>query len=154
MALEVINKNQQVIRAGLRPRTAYSRIIVLELTTVNGLGVEASQESAVLGSRGIVHKVWIHAHGRTVNQVQSGIMQLGIGMSQKILFQPFREFRQALIVNCGGQRNGLTLTGTDHDTELDMGVEFIGDKTKLGVNVVTNNTFISDFQVFFQISEG
>lgn len=154
MPLEVMNTNQQVIRAGLRPRTAYSRIIVLELSTANGLGEIARAESAVLASRGIIHKIWIHSHARSVNQVQSGWIQIGIGMSAEQPFVVFVDFRQSIIQNYGGVRDSLKLTGVDNDTEMDMGVAFSGDKTRLGVKAITNNTFISDFQVFFQISEG
>lgn len=154
MAVEVINRNQQVIRAGLRPRTVYSRIVVLELSTGSGGGQREAVESTTLASRGIVHKMWIHSHGRTVNQVQVGTMKIGIGRVVEAAGVVDIEVAQRLIQNHGGEADSINLTGVDHDTVLDMGVEFVGEKTRVAARVITNNNFTSDYQVFFQISEG
>lgn len=154
MPLGIINRNQQVIRAGLRPRTFYSRIVLLELSTPAGVNRTEAVESTPMASRGIIHKIWIHAHGRTVNQVQTGIMKIAIGRRWTTSLTVEIEVAQRIIQNHGGEPDSINLTGVDHDTRMDMGVEFVGEKTRFVVWVKTSNNFVTDYQVIFQISEG
>lgn len=154
MVVEVVNRNQQVIRAGLGPRTVYSRVIVLSLQTGLGPAERDNKDSGVLASRGIVHGIVVHAHARVVNSLQDAVIYFGINREGDIGLEGGVTFRQSLIDNFGGPKDGLAIQGLDPDYELTMGVQFIGDKTRLGASVRSGNNFATRYQLIFTISEG
>ena len=154
MVLEVINKDQQVRRAGLRPRTAYTRIINLELTTLMGSGQLDSIESNVLSSEGLIHNIEIHAHGQTQVTAQSAWIWIGLNLLKMPTDSTSAEFRQSLIENVGGRPGSIRLASFDDYADIPMLVKFLGDKTRLAAVVQSFNNFTTEYQVIFTISEG
>ena len=154
MAVEFVNRSQFVRSAGLHPAPSYSRIICLSLFTTGGGVNTDSQESAVLGSSGVIHRIEVHAHPAQAQQRMDAVVSFGIGLISDPLSDGPVAFKQRVMWNYGGSDNALIVQSTDDYFDLRMRVRFIGDKTRLGAVAKSDSGFGIRFQLLFQISEG
>lgn len=152
--VELVNKNQFTLRAGLRPRPPYSRIVMLSMFTDTGNNQTDEVESAVLASSGILLHVHIHVHHSMVQQSAQGAMWLGFNQLGPIESDGGVSFRESIIRVYGTDPDSITMIGADEDYEFDLDVRFVGDKTRLAMAMRTFNTFTTVVQAFFRIAEG
>lgn len=154
MAVGLITSDQFVRRQGLRARPPYSRIILLQLTTLSGSGNRDNVSSPALASKGILLGVHIHVHHSVVNQAGSATVWLGFNQQQDLETDGGTTFRDSIIQTVGGLSDSIVLDGVDLDYDLRMKQLFSGDKTRLSAACRTFNTFTTRIQLFFEISEG
>jgi hypothetical protein len=154
MVVELINQAQFVRAAGLHPAPPYSRVVVLTLFTDAGGANMDQQDSGVLASEGIIHRIEVHAEGRTVNQPMDAVLSFGINRESEAVEDGPPRYRQKLIDVYGGTPHTLIIQGVSEHFELEMGVRFVGDKTRLGAIAKSASMFDIRFQLLFTISEG
>lgn len=154
MVLELQNRNQFTRTAGLHPVPSYSRIVVLTMFTT-GMGANSDQQdSAVIGSSGVIHRIEVHAHPVNAGARMDAVVYFGVNRQSEATDDGPVDFRQGVIKNYGGSDNALIIQSADDYFDLRMGVRFVGDKTKLGAIARSSSNFGIRFQVIFQISEG
>lgn len=149
----VVNKNQQVITAGLKPASDYSRVIVVS-ADVNLGGGWGYGYSPVFGKNTRLLEVQVDVilePGGANTQAFFRIFQ-GVGVPQR--YQDVTDWNKIIDFGRYGDYEGMVSYGDWRHFSWSMNKLYSTEANRFGLVLQSNATNAIDAYAFFKISEG
>lgn len=151
----VVNKSQQVVKAGLRPRPAYSRVVSM-VAIAKFQGNPAIGLSVAIGNAFIVLDVWVRVRWDVIDTTPELFFRLttGIGVNPSIADVEHWE----AIVPCIYEGANVSWIADqqlfDFHWSMDRRFAAEGRRLALWTNLVEGGACVADVYASYRISEG
>jgi len=151
--MQVVNRSQQVVTAGLKPASAYSRVIVVHAAAAGG-GVWGFGCSPSFGKESRLLRVDVCVQldpGGAVERSGFSIHRGGVRPSTR---QNVESWDRLIDFGIYAGFHGMTVWGPFRQFSWDLTRIFTEDANRFGVLFFNSSTNTGVFHVFFKMSEG
>jgi len=153
--VQVVNRSQQVVTAGLRPAPAYSRVVSLRIQTILD-GTARFAFSEVIGNRFLLLDVWVKVFWVAITADPYLAFRVNTGLGKVNTPAALYDWDDILPVNVGGAPSWWHADARQYDFHWSMDKRFEREQRRLGlwVSSIGSGLAVADAYASFRISEG
>lgn len=153
LKMQVVNKNQQVITEGMRPASAYSRIIVVHASAAGG-GVYGFGYSPSFGKESRLLKVDACVQIDPAGAVERSHFSIHRGSGEPATRQNVQAWDRVIDFGTYAGFHGMCVWGQFRQFSWILTRRYTGEANRFGVVYYNSSTNTGVVHVFFEMSEG
>lgn len=155
LKMQVVNKSQQVVTAGLKPDPAYSRQIALELHVPGAIGGEDYCFTPTLGNSLVLYGIDLWFRCGTRPGEFGGYIYLMFGSGEpQTAGEIATRWTSIIPLHCGIKPGFRILLCEQDAFHISMKKKFVADELRFGVTMENLTLLAWEATVLFEISEG